>query len=145
MTDDNGWANDHVAIQSLLGRIAHLADTGDLADYRDCFIDDAEWWPPRQPTVDISEEPIRGSAALVAGAQQRRDKGIQGPGTNTRHVVSTFDIEPDGPDRARSRAYWRYYVETDSTPRLHSIGRYDDELVRTADGWRMRIRKVSRG
>jgi 3-phenylpropionate/cinnamic acid dioxygenase small subunit len=58
----------------------------------------------------------------------------------TQHLISNVDVRVDG-DRATSRAmvYNPMGAATREGP-LHLFfmgGRYDDELVRTADGWRI--------
>jgi 3-phenylpropionate/cinnamic acid dioxygenase small subunit len=135
---------DEVAITKLVARIAQLADTGELTDYAQCFTDDAEWVLPPGSGVDLEAQVRSGIADIVRGAQERRDAGIQGPGTNTRHVVSTVAVDTNG-DRANGRAYWRYYGQTDDTPQLLTLGQYDDEFVRTETGWRLRRRTITRG
>lgn len=68
-----------------------------------------------------------------------------GKGSNcgaTHHNVGNFRIQVDG-DRARAKVY--YYALHRGLGRfagaLYSMwGQYDDELVRTADGWRVKKR-----
>jgi 3-phenylpropionate/cinnamic acid dioxygenase small subunit len=135
---------DELAVQKLIARIAQLADVGELAEYQQCFAPDAEWVLPPGSGVDLAAQVRSGVEDIVSGAQERRDAGIQGPGTHTRHVVSTVAIDVTG-DRATGRAYWRYYSETDTVPRLLTLGQYDDEFVRTGSGWRLRRRTITRG
>jgi 3-phenylpropionate/cinnamic acid dioxygenase small subunit len=135
---------DEHAITKLVARIAQLADIGDLGEYAQCFADDAEWVLPAGSGVGLDAQLRSGLDDIIAGAQERRDAGIQGPGTHTRHVVSTVAVDVEG-DRARGRAYWRYYGQTDETPQLLTMGQYDDEYVRTPDGWRLRRRTITRG
>jgi 3-phenylpropionate/cinnamic acid dioxygenase small subunit len=135
---------DDVAVMKLIARIAHLADTGDLADYAECFTDDATWTLPSDSGVGLPPQTRSGVADIVQGAQERRTLGIQGPGTSTRHVVSTIDVQVDG-DTATSRAYWRYYGQTNARPLLMTMGQYDDTIRRTSTGWRLQHRIITRG
>lgn len=135
---------DEHAIATLVARIAQLADVGELSEYATCFADDAEWVLPAGTGVDLSQQTRSGVADIIAGAQERRDAGIQGPGTHTRHVVSTVVVDVVG-DRAAGRAYWRYYGRTDETPQLLTMGQYDDEFVRTSRGWLLLRRTITRG
>jgi 3-phenylpropionate/cinnamic acid dioxygenase small subunit len=139
------WVSDQLEIGNLLASVAQLADGGDLAEYAQCFTDDAVWVPPGSAGVELLGAERCGIADMLAGAQERRDAGIQGPGTNTRHVVSSTRLVAAGPDRARGRTYWRYYVQTDATPQLLTMGHYDDEFVRSAQGWRISKRTIVRG
>jgi 3-phenylpropionate/cinnamic acid dioxygenase small subunit len=139
------WLSDHLEIRNLLATVAQLADGGDLAEYAQCFTDDAVWVPPGSAGVELLGAERSGIADMLAGAQERRDAGIQGPGTNTRHVVSSMRVIADGRDRARGRTYWRYYGQTDAVPQLLTMGHYDDEFVRSAGGWRIARRTIVRG
>lgn len=134
---------DRQEIMLLLGRIAQLADHGDVEDYLDCFTADAVWDLVHATGLPLEAGPISGREALREGVRERRAAGIQGPGSATRHDVSTITVEVSG-DTARSRAYFRYYRETDATPVLTAMGGYDDEFVRTPAGWRVRRRVIRR-
>ena len=81
----------------------------------------------------------RGRTEVRDGAEQRRAVGMQGPGTHTLHLISTIAVEfdVDAPDVARATAYWTYYTGTNTTPTLNSMGKYDNILRRTDDGWRL--------
>jgi 3-phenylpropionate/cinnamic acid dioxygenase small subunit len=69
---------------------------------------------------------------------------VQGPGSHTLHDVSSVRVEVDG-DRATARSYFRYYRDADRTPTLAAMGVYDDAFVRSADGWLLQRRVISRG
>lgn len=134
---------DQLAIRDLIARVAQLADSGTLDEYAACFTDDAVWQPPAAAAVPLHGGTRTGIADILAGVTERRADGVQGPGTHTQHVVSTISVVLEGPDRARSRSYWRYYAGTDQTPRLLSVGRYDDEFARTGQGWRVASRRIT--
>lgn len=139
-----GHIGDDLAVMKLIARIAHLADTGELTDYAECFTEDAIWELPVDSGVGVAPQTRSGVADIVQGARERRDLGIQGPGSNTRHVVSTIDVEVRG-DAATSRAYWRYYGHTDAAPELLTMGQYDDTFRRSGSGWRLQQRRITRG
>ena len=128
---------DDLAIRSLLARVAQLADTGDLDEYISCFTPEAKW--------DMPGAPREGHADIRAGAEDRRASGGTGPGSHSRHAISTAAVIVTG-DTATSRSYFQFFVETDTaTPRLQVIGQYDDEFVRGEDGWRLAVRSVTLG
>jgi 3-phenylpropionate/cinnamic acid dioxygenase small subunit len=128
---------DDLAIRSLIARVAQLADTGDLDDYIDCFTPGAKW--------DMPGAPRQGHADIRAGAEDRRASGGTGPGSASRHAISTVAVTVTG-DAASSRSYFQFFVETNTaTPRLQVVGQYDDEFVRGEDGWRLDVRSVSLG
>lgn len=139
--DDIQWALDQLEIHTLLARLTHLADAGDLDEYADLFTSDGTWEPPPG-----SEPPIRavaGRADLLAGAHERRAAGMAGPGTFTRHVVTNVALTRAGADAVIGHSYWHYYTNTNEIHQTGGMGTYDDEFRRTPDGWRL-ARRVSR-
>ena len=129
-------ALDDAAIRNLIARIAHLADTGDINDYVNCFTVDARW--------DMPGAPRRGRADIRCGSKARRAAGQAGPGSATRHVVSTIAVDVDG-DRARATSYFQFFGQTDTAPRVLLVGQYDDNFVRTSDGWCVDHRRITLG
>lgn len=127
-------APDDVLIRSLIGRAAHLGDEGAPDDYRTLYTDDATW--------TFGDATQSGVDAIVEGTRQRRAEGVSGPGTNTRHLVVPLHVAVDG-DAATAVSYFLFFANTSSVPEVRMFGVYDDELVRTAQGWRIR-RRVSR-
>jgi 3-phenylpropionate/cinnamic acid dioxygenase small subunit len=138
--------NADAEIRSLIARIAQLADIAeDLDDYLALFTDDAVWAMPDNPSLGMPASEKRGHAEIRAGAEQRRAAGVQGPGTNTRHVLTTtaIDIESDG--RATARSYFMFYGSTTDQPVLRNMGQYDDVFVRGEQGWQLAHRTITFG
>jgi uncharacterized protein (TIGR02246 family) len=129
-------AYDDAAIRNLIARIAHTADTGDPDEYVRCFTADARW--------ELPGGPRRGRADIRAGSQARRDSGEIGPGSGTRHLVSTTVVDVEG-DGARATSYFQFFVKTTTTPQLRLIGQYDDQFVRCPDGWLLDHRRITFG
>lgn len=127
---------DELAIRNLLGRVAQLADEGDLEEYLDLFTDDASWGGAGFPTR-------QGRAALRAGAEERRASGTAGPGSMTRHAVSTAVVEVAG-DRATARSLFHFYGATDGVPELRMIGIWEDALARDDGAWKIAARRIVR-
>lgn len=144
MSADLQSIGDRQDIAMLLARIAHLADTGDPDDYIACFTHDAVWDLTDATDLPMDVQTIEGREALLAGVHERRAAGIQGPGTHTRHDVSSIAVTVDG-DRATAHSYFRYYRGTDGIPTLAAMGSYTDAFVRDAGVWRLRRRTISRG
>ena len=96
---------DQLEIRKLVARLAQIADTRDLSDCARCFGADMV----RVPRADTGMAGVGGSLVgiddIVAGAQSRRDLDIQGPGNNTRHVVSVTSPERLDANQARGRTY----------------------------------------
>lgn len=134
---------DRLAIMDLIAQIAQFADSGTVGEYIGCFTSDASWELIDATGLPLTPQQRRGHDELRAGVEERRRAGIQGPGTHTRHDVSTIVVTPNG-DHATARSYFRYYIATDRTPKLERMGSYDDEFVRTTDGWRLSRRVIGR-
>jgi uncharacterized protein (TIGR02246 family) len=129
---------DELEIRNLVARVAHLSDTGELDEYRDIYTDDAVWTERAGPQASFPA--ARGYDEIMAGVRDRRAAGIQGPGSNTQHVVNTITVRFSGPDEAVVRAYWQYYGNLDTKPALLRVGTYDYLVRRTAGGWRFQER-----
>jgi ketosteroid isomerase-like protein len=126
---------DERDVRSLVARIAHLADWGDLDEYISCFTEDSVWeW------LDVRNE---GAEAIRADRTTRRAAGQQGPGSGSRHVVTTQYVEVDGSDVARAQSYLLYIVgiTTNDGPSNKIVNRYDDSFRRTPDGWKLAHRR----
>jgi 3-phenylpropionate/cinnamic acid dioxygenase small subunit len=129
---------DELAIRNLVARIAHLSDQSeDLDVYLACFTEDADW--------NFPIGAAHGHAEILAGALGRRSSGLTGPGSHSRHIISTIDVRVDGSDVATSDAYFVFLVETDVAPRMMNNGHYHDTWVRTPTGWRVKVRDIVLG
>jgi 3-phenylpropionate/cinnamic acid dioxygenase small subunit len=132
-------------IRTVLARIAQLADGGDLDEYVTLFAEDAVWAMPENPSMGMPASEKRGRDEIRAGAEDRRASGVQGPGTQTRHVLTTTAVFVESDDRATARSYFQFYVSTGSQPTLRNMGQYDDVLVRGNDGWQLQHRTITFG
>ena len=128
---------DEFAIRNLLNWLALLADGDDVDAYVACFTEDALW---ESPTAAL-----RGRADIRAGAEERRREGLQGPGSNSCHVVTNQVVDIAGPDRAFSKSYLLFVTNTSSHPMLQTVARYDDTFDRTPAGWKLARRSITFG
>src|SRR3954463_4257478 len=112
-------------IRTLLARIAQLADTGDLDEYVTMFTEDAVWAMPDNPAVGMVANEKRGHVEILEGARERRASGLQGPGSDSRHVLTTIAINVQSDVRATARAYFLFFGTTSTTPTLRTMGQYD--------------------
>jgi 3-phenylpropionate/cinnamic acid dioxygenase small subunit len=67
------------------------------------------------------------------------------PLSATQHLIANVVVQLDG-DRAQSSCYLQAQHVMAGTPGGDTFiiaGRYDDELVRTGDGWRIRERRLA--
>lgn len=140
-------AADELAIRNVVARLAHLADAAssdDLTEYASLFTTDAVWGM----TISSSQprQQARGIDEILAAAKQRRAGLSQGPGSHTRHLISTQVVVLETADAAHSHSYWQVFAETNSNrPVLIGIGEYQDDFVRTPGGWKLRRREAMMG
>ncbi len=128
---------DELEIRNVLARIAQGSDTGDLTAYGELFTEDARWDMPGVPVKNGREE-------IVAAGAARRAEGVTGPGSRTRHLISTIAVAVDG-DRAVAESYWQFFTDTATTPALRSMGAYRDTFLRTEHGWKLAERLITPG
>jgi uncharacterized protein (TIGR02246 family) len=124
-------------IRNAISRIAILADQGELDEYIELFTEDSVW--------DLAGAPKQGRVDIRAGAERRRQEGVTGPGTATRHVISNVAVSVDGPDTATADAYFVFLRETSTAPTILNMGVYHDRFVREDGTWRLAHRHISFG
>jgi uncharacterized protein (TIGR02246 family) len=130
---------DELAIRNTIARVAHLADMGlDADEYVENFTDDADWLMPGAPRS--------GRADIKAGWLGRREIKQTGPGSNSRHVVSTIAVDVESDAVATCDSYWIFYGNTTTEPFIQLMGHYHDTFHRGDDGrWRIRTRAITFG
>ena len=129
-------AEDELAVRNLVARVAQYADGPDVDAYVALFTPGAVW--------DMPGAPRRGQDEIRAGSEERRAAGTIGPGSNTRHVVSTIAVTVDG-EKAVADSVWQFYADTATAPHLQLMGTYHDQLVRIAGDWKLAHRTITFG
>lgn len=145
MPDDTGGRGDgltdrladELAVRNVVARLAQLADHGDLDDYVQLFTTDASWEFPGGPR--------RGRADIRAGAEDRRASGVTGPGSATRHVITTLAVDVVDGTTAEADSYWLFVRETTSSPTIFNMGHYHDTFRFEDGAWRLARRQIVLG
>jgi uncharacterized protein (TIGR02246 family) len=128
-----GSIEDRLAINDLFVRYTTALDRGDVETIVDCFTPDGSL---DSPAVGSHS----GHAAIRAFAE--RFAAFNKRGSQLRHVISNLAAEIDG-DRARATCYLLNVLTRDGESRLLAPGRYECDLVKSADGqWRFQRRVV---
>lgn len=83
-----------------------------------------------------SLEPVVGREAILKAYQARPANRM------TRHVCSNIRITVDSVDRARGITYAVVYSATADQKAEERIGEFEDEFVRTSEGWRFAVRRA---
>src|SRR6266567_2812875 len=139
MTGDDKVARilDELEIRNLIARVAQLADHGDVEEYASLFTQDGSWEFPGGPR--------RGRADILAGARERRSERVTGPGSATRHVISTVAVRVDDATTAAADSYFQFWRDTATSPALFNMGHYHDVLRREDGAWRIARREITLG
>jgi uncharacterized protein (TIGR02246 family) len=121
---------DREAIRSLLMEYRRALDEKDFQAYAELFGDDGEFVADATGTVRGRAEILAMLADLQAAGALTERAG------DDRHLVTNVEIDLDG-DRAAVRSTWVYVTrEADGGPLLRMVGHYEDDVRRTAAGWR---------
>lgn len=131
-------ADDELEIRNVMAKLAHITDgRGSLEEYLELWTEDCTW-----------ESPVAGSWSGHEGHLARharfRKAGVQGPGAESFHVLTTIAVDVDG-DNARALSTWMLVTRWSGAPQVQDIGTYTDTLRRTPTGWRLVTRKVTQG
>ena len=127
MTDDL----DRSAITALTIDYCWALDTRDWEALRAVFLPDA--------VAELGSPELHGIDAII-----ERVSTALSPLDDSQHMVSTHQIVLEG-DRARSRCYFHaQHIRhaANGSPHFIIAGRYEDELVRTHQGWRIARRRL---
>lgn len=114
-----------VAIQQVYARYSLSLDAADRDEFVTCFTAEPRLEIVGGPTFEGQD----GLAALIGGRTPE----------SPRHETMNVCVDLDG-DRARGRAY---FVLRGADGQPAAMGRYADELVRDADGWRFAARQIT--
>ena len=138
--------SDDGAVRTVLARVAQRADTGEVDEYVAMFTPDATWVMPAIPQSGLAPSTRTGVGEIAAGVRERRAAGVQGPGTNTAHVVTTVAVSFEDDDTAIAESTWFFLVDTASaSPRMQGFGRYRDTLHRRDGVWLLHRREITLG
>jgi len=126
--------DDERKIRNLLAHLSHLADHGTIDEYLALWTPDGIW--------EGSADSACGHEQLRARIERYRDRGVQGPRTGTRHVSTTRSVNFVSCDAAECESYFIYFTQVYSEPRVTTVGRYVDRLVRADGRWRLARRRI---
>jgi uncharacterized protein (TIGR02246 family) len=123
--------DDRQDISDLLVRYATGIDRRDWSLFRTVFTDDCE--------LDYGEIGSWSGVDAVAEFMEQ----VHAPAGHTLHRLTNQAIRVDG-DKAAARTYIDGLIMAgDNNSGVNAIGFYDDEIVRTGDGWRIARRRYT--
>lgn len=118
---------DRLEIQELYARYNHALDFGDASGWAGCFTPDGVFASPNGS--------FTGSEQLQQFANGFAER------MTGRHWTNNLVIDPAG-EGATGKCYLMLYRLAEGGPSILTTGVYNDELVRTAAGWRFSKRTV---
>jgi len=127
---------DELAIRSVVARLAHLADHGDVDEYLGLYAEGGVWQRPSQ------RERFQGEKELRAIVHKRRKELVQGPEVDSAHCNTTLWIQLHGDGTATAHSYYIFICDGRTAPVVRSTGRYEDQFVKTEGGWKLKSRTV---
>jgi hypothetical protein len=127
---------DELAIRSVVARLAHLADYGDVDEYLGLYAEGAVWQRPSQ------QERFQGEAELRAIVLKRRKELIQGPDVDSAHCNTTLWVELHGDGTATAHSYFIFICDGRTAPTVRSTGRYEDRFIKVDGTWKLASRTV---
>ena len=107
-------------------------DERDIEGFVALWSEDAVWHNSRGP--------LEGQAAIRRHVETTWEQSPPG-----RHVCTNMQVTLADPDRASGTSYFTYYAgDVSGRPATipQFVGRYTDEYVRTAAGWRFASRRI---
>jgi hypothetical protein len=121
-------------IENTLNKYAFCYDVGPLEPIADCFAVDAE-------VTFVDTGPFFGRDAVAQEMARRRQVPRYQDGSTPWHVISNIYIVDGDEFEVTVRTWWTFFViGPDKTPRLDSVGYYDDVLRNDGDTWRIKHR-----
>jgi hypothetical protein len=141
---------DELEIRNLVARLSFLADTGtdeEMNDYISIYTPDGVW-APIIPGAGENSRTLerRGRDEVLAGVMERRAAKLQGPGSHSKHFVTTMLVAFESDEVALSRSNFLVFNEMNARPPVvYSGGEYRDRFVRRPEGWRLERREIIAG
>lgn len=129
----SGPAEDRLAIRELMDTHAHGVMTRDAELWGSIWAEDAYWELPEYPDLGGFD----GKAAIVAAwTESMKHYGLAGCTKPMLYFMQPGSIEVDG-DHAKAVAYTiELYDDPETGARVHTTGRYDDELRKIDGAWK---------
>jgi 3-phenylpropionate/cinnamic acid dioxygenase small subunit len=145
---------DRAQAEDFLYHEARLLDAGRWRDWQQLFTDDAIYWVPANkadydPTLHVSF--IYDNMDLLNERLGRLESPVcysQQPPSTTLHQIGNVTVEEAGPDYAKIRSNLALFeFRNNSQRRFYPLQTFpahcEHHLQRTADGWKIKFKKVT--
>jgi hypothetical protein len=122
-------SSDRAEIENLLERYCWTVDHWQWNEWARCFTEDG--------VFQVRAQRLVGRGAILAYVQ-----GTVGDYRLLRHLPHHPAVEIQGPAEAVARSYFELRGTTARGRDVEALGSYEDELVKTDDGWKFKLRKA---
>jgi SnoaL-like domain len=141
---------DELAIRNLVARLSFLPHTDtdeEMDDYISIYTPDGAWAPVVPGASEDSRTlERRGREEVLAGVKERRAAKLQGPGSHSKHFVTTILVAFESDEVAVCRSNFLVFNEINARPPVvYSGGEYRDRFVRRPEGWQLARREIIAG
>ena len=126
--------HDRVAIEELLRDYGRTIDERDFDAFGALFAEDGEYGSGPALTV--------GPEAIAEGMRTVFEANALGFAEPNFHVFFNQVIKVDGDSASASSMSFYVVPGEDGLPEIALMARYDDDLVRTGEGWKFKRRRV---
>jgi 3-phenylpropionate/cinnamic acid dioxygenase small subunit len=117
-------------IENLLERYCWLTDHGQLDEWATCFA--------RDGVLRIRDTELRGREAIRSEMGERLRRRFR----FLRHLSHQASVSLVDDSHAVARSYFELRGATAEGREIEALGSYEDQLVKTAEGWKLSSRAV---
>jgi uncharacterized protein (TIGR02246 family) len=124
-----GTVRDEDQIRRTLSEYSQRFDDGQFDEWADLFTEDAQ--------LVVTGQVTEGRAAI-----RHYMVTVQSAGSRGMHVTTNSLVDVDG-DSATASTDYMYVRPGEKGHTIIAAGRYHDQLVRTRERWRFRVREIT--
>lgn len=122
---------DKVEMQELMARFALAVDMKEPDKMQDFFVEEGEF------LIEAMDIKLQGTQNIISWIKENADSFPP----NLNHVQSNFVIDGDSSE-ARLQCISQAIQTINREVKPFILGRYDETLVKTQDGWRLKVHKL---
>ena len=123
---------DRIEIQDLMGRFSYAVDVLGPDAYRDIFVEDCRF------IIEAWQIDVKGLDNIINWIKESAETSFP---LGLIHVQSNFVIDGDG-NEAQLKCVSQAIQSHDGEIKHFVVGRYDETLVKTPKGWRLKVHRL---
>lgn len=127
--NEHAYCLERAEIENLLERYCWTVDHQQWDEWASLFAEDG--------VFDVRGQQLKGRDAILTFVQNDI-----GDWQLVRHLAHQAGIEILGPNKAKVRCYFELRGKTARGNGVEALGAYEDDLVKSDDGWKFQVRKA---